>query len=154
MALSGISQTTESSAYRSYEQAPTPTTVFTTDGLAGTAPPVIAKADAPAVAQPDSGDLSSIIANLGARYAGAQTYNADGRLDSAALSSQAATLQAAPAAPDYEQDLTDLAVVDADTRNAPNNASSGIYTPSGDLQDLPIYAVNLRSSGTIVNTQA
>jgi hypothetical protein len=153
MALSGISQTTDASAYRSYEQAPTPTTVFTTDGLAGTAPPVIAKADAPAAAQSDAGDLSSIIANLGKSYAGAQTYNADGLLNSAGLSGQAPALQAAPATPDYEHDLTDLTVVHAATLYAPNEAS-GIYTPSGDLQNLPVYAADVRSSGTIVNTQA
>jgi hypothetical protein len=153
MALSGISQTTESSAYRSYEQAPSPTAVFTTDGLAGTAPPVIAKADAPSPVQPDSGELSSIIANLGKSYAGAQTYNADGLLNSAGLSGPAPTSQAAPATPHYEQDLTDLAVVNAATLYTPNE-TSGIYTPSGDLQDLPIYAVDVRSSGTIVNTQA
>jgi hypothetical protein len=153
MALSGISQTTDASAYRSYEQSPTPTTVFTTDGLAGTAPPVIAKADATPAVQTDAGDLSSIIANLGKSYAGAQTYNANGLLNSAGLSGQAPISQAAQATPDYEQDLTDLAVVNAGTLYAPND-DSGIYTPSGDLQDLPIYAVNAKSSGTIVNTQA
>ncbi|HEY4072289.1 MAG TPA: hypothetical protein VGM52_04215 [Herbaspirillum sp.] len=153
MALSGISQSIEPTAYRSYEQSPNSTAVFTTDGLPGTAPPVIAKTDAPAAAQPGTGDLSSIIANLGKSYAGAQTYNADGRLNSAGLSGQAPAAQAVPALPEYQQDLSDLAVVNAGTLYSPDDAS-GIYTPSGDLQDLPIYAVNAKGSGTIVNTQA
>ncbi|RXZ38404.1 hypothetical protein D9O50_02390 [Oxalobacteraceae bacterium CAVE-383] len=151
MALSGISQTTDTSAFSSHTP-PAPTTVFTTEGLPGIAPPVIAKADAAAPA--DSEALSSIIANLGNNYAGAQTYNASGQLNSAALSGQAPTAQATPPTPAYEQDLTDMVVVSADAPVKASDGASGIYTPSGDLQDLPIYVANARTTGTIVNTQA
>jgi hypothetical protein len=154
MALSGISQTTDTSHYQSY--TPAATTVFTTDpGTAGAAPPV-SKADTGTVATAvDLGELSSVVANLGASQAGAQTYNAAGLLNSVAQAGQAPTPQKIPPAdtdiPAYEQDLTDLAVVG--TLGA-STGTSGIYTPSGSLQDLPIYAANIRSSGSIVNTQA
>jgi hypothetical protein len=154
MALSGISQTTDTSNYQSY--TPAATTVFTTDPSAAGAAPIISKADAGTVATAvDLGELPSVVANLGANQAGAQTYNAAGLLNSIAQAGQALTPQKIPAAdtdiPAYEQDLTDLAVV---STLGTSPGASGIYTPSGSLQDLPIYAANIRNNGSIVNTQA
>lgn len=149
MALSGVSQATDTSLYQPH--APAPTTVFTTEGPTGAAAPAIAKTDAA-----DADALSSIIAKLGGKYTdGQQTYNASGLLNSAAPAGQAQVSQAglAIAAPTYEQDFTDFAVVNAESDNSSNN-DSGVYTAAGDLQNLPIYAANARNAGGIVNTHA
>jgi hypothetical protein len=155
MALSSISQSTESPVYQPY--APVPAVIFTTDPSAPAAAPIIAKANAgTTAAQPDSGDASSVIAKLGANTAGAQTYNASGLLNLTTQAGQASMFgntSAANDSPAYDQDLSDLMVVSAHGATAGASNSAGIYTPSGDMQDLPIYAAK-SSSGSIVNTQA
>lgn len=146
MALSGVSQATDTSIYQPH--TPAPTTVFSTDGLTGAAAPAVAKTDAA-----DAEALSSIIAKLGGKYTDAQqTYNASGLLNSASLAGQAQAALAI-AAPSYEQDFTDFAVVNAESESASGN-DSGVYTATGDLQNLPISAFNVRNAGGIVNTQA
>lgn len=150
MALSGVSQATDTSLYQPH--APAPTTVFSTDGLTGAAAPAVAKTDAAAAAS-DAEALSSIIAKLGGKYTDAQqTYNASGLLNSASLAGQAQAALAI-AAPSYEQDFTDFAVVNAESESASGN-DSGVYTATGDLQNLPISAANVRNAGGIINTQA
>ena len=153
MAVNAVSQTTDSSIYQHY--TPAPTTVFTTDGLAGTAAPVTVKTDA-AASSADAETLSSIIAKLGSRHTDAQqTYNASGLLNSSPLAGQASISKAGMATPAYDEDLTGFAVVNAGTeRGSAVDSTSGVYTAAGDLQNLPIYAADIKNAGGIVNTQA
>jgi hypothetical protein len=151
MAVSGISQTTDSS-YRLNSSTVTPVPAATTTS--------VDKADPASIASAVSlGDMSSIVSTLGQSYSStqtSQTYNAAGLLNSMAtagqLTSAAPTVPAAGAdIPSYEQDLTDFTVV---STLSSSSGSSGIYTPSGSLQDLPLYAVNNMANGNIINTLA
>lgn len=153
MAINAVSQTTDTSVYQHY--TPAPTTVFTTDGLAGAAAPVIAKTDA-SVPSADSEMLSSVIANLGSRNKDAQqTYNASGLLNFSPLAGQASISQVGTATPAYDEDLTGFVVVNAGMEwGSAFDSTSGVYTATGDLQTLPMYAADVRNAGGIVNTYA
>ncbi|HEY4073904.1 MAG TPA: hypothetical protein VGM52_12460 [Herbaspirillum sp.] len=148
MAISGISQTPDPS-YRLNSPTVTPAPAATTSP--------VDKADTASIASAVSlGDMSSIVSTLGQNYSGAQVYNAAGLLNSIATAGQSAS--AAPAVPakgtdipSYEQDLTDFAVVGT---LSSSTGSAGIYTPSGSLQDLPLFAVNDNANGNIINTLA
>jgi hypothetical protein len=148
MAISGISQTTDPS-YRLNSPTVTPVPAATTSP--------VDKADAASITSAVSlSDMSSVVSTLGQNYSGTQVYNAAGLLNSIATAGQSAS--AAPTIPakgtdipSYEQDLTDFAVVGT---LSSSSGSSGIYTPSGSLQDLPLSAVNDYANGNIINTLA
>jgi hypothetical protein len=161
MALTGVSQTTETTAYQNYAPAsasssttyPDTALAANASANAGTAVP-LAKVDAATVdAAVDTAGMSSVVANLGANFSGTQLYTATGLLNSMSQAGQAPTAQATPAAgtdiPAYEQDLTDFAVV---STLPVASDTSGIYTPRGSLEGLPTSAANDGGSGQLINT--
>ena len=151
MAVNAVSQATDTSVCQHY--TPAPTTVFMTDGLAVAAVPVTAKMDASAPPA-ESETLSSVIAELGSRNKEAQqTYNAFGRLNFSLPAGHASISKLRTATPAYHEDLTDCLAVSKEPGSA-FDSKSRVYTATGDLQNLPMYAADVRNAGGIVNTYA